>query len=159
MSDRDVEKERVEKLVLNAARAAGAPIPNGDTRGKPPAPDFWFDTDGSGVAIEVTELLCPAGIDRSTGRSAPLPIEREKFHEEVVQLAQGFYYAESAVETARAHVIFANARGKRRDKKAMARLLSDYVKANRQWNASARVLDRPPLTRGFYLGICLCRLR
>jgi hypothetical protein len=149
MSGRDDEKERVEKLVLDAARAAGAPIPNGETRGKPPAPDFWFGTDGTGLAIEVTELLCPTGTHRSTHKSAPLPVEREKFHGEVVRLAQQLYYAENGVETVRAHVVFTNARGRRQDKKVMAQLLRDHVKADRQWAGSGRGSDRPPLPEGF----------
>jgi hypothetical protein len=149
MSGKDDEKERVEKLVVDAARASGAPIPTGGTRGKPPAPDFWFNTDRTGVAIEVTELLCPAGTDRSTRKSGPLPVEREKFHGEVVRLAQRLYYAESGGETVRAHVVFANAREKRQDKKVMAQLLSDYVKAHRQWAGSAHDAERPPLPEGF----------
>lgn len=149
MSGRDDEKERVEKLVLDTARAAGAPIPTGETRGNPPAPDFWFNTGRTGVAIEVTELLCPAGTDRSTRKSVPLPIEREKFHGEVMRLAQQLYYAKNDVETVRAHVVFANARGKRQDKKVMAQLLSDYVKANRQSAGLGHTAERPPLPEGF----------
>jgi hypothetical protein len=147
MSSRECDKEKIEDRILEFARSAGAQIPVGERRGKPPAPDFWFDD--SGVAIELTELLCPAGTDLSTRTSTPLPVEREKFHEEVVRLAQQFYYEGSGVATARAHVVFTNVRRKRQDKNALARLLCDYVKTYGNWIGSGRILDRPKYPEGF----------
>lgn len=149
MSKRDEEKEQTEELAVNSARASGARIPTGGTRGKPPAPDFWFDTDRAGVAIEVTELLCPVGANQLTRKSGPLPVERKKFHDEVVQLAQERYYSENGSTNIRAHVVFANARGKLQDKKKMAKSLSDYVKAHHQWAGSGHNAEKPPLPEGY----------
>jgi hypothetical protein len=85
-TNRNDEEKRIESLVLGAARQAGAPIPVGERRGMELAPDFWIDTDDGGLGVELTEFLCPCDSD-----SAMPPVEEEKFHREVVRIAQQQY--------------------------------------------------------------------
>ena len=51
-------KKEVEQIVLDAARSAGVPIPDGGEAGE--EPDFRFHTETGGLGIDVSELLRPA---------------------------------------------------------------------------------------------------
>jgi hypothetical protein len=144
MPNRNDEKKRIEGLVLGAARQAGAPIPVGEGRGTEPAPDFWIDADDGGLGVELTEFLCPGDID-----NAMPPVEEEKFHREVIRIAQQQYYAAAGALPARVRVYFANSRGVRQNKQHMARMLCEHVKANLHRAEPAVALSGPSMPPGF----------
>jgi hypothetical protein len=144
MPNRNDEKKRIESLVLGAARQAGAPIPVGERRGTEPTPDFWIDTDDGGLGVELTEFLCPGD-----NGNAMLPVEEEKFHRQIIRIAQQQYYAAVGAFPARAHVIFANSRGVHENKQHMARTLCEYVRANLHRAKPAVAADRPKMPPGF----------
>ena len=123
MTDRNGEKKLIEARALAAARKAGAPIPTGEMPGE--EPDFRFATATCTLGIEVTEFLRPA---RSNGGS--VPVEEERFHKEIIQIAQEQYYQGTGVPPARVVSYFANAKGARQNKQKMARSLVEFVKAN-----------------------------
>ncbi|MBZ5662949.1 MAG: hypothetical protein LAO08_21320, partial [Acidobacteriia bacterium] len=77
------------------------------------------------LGIEVSELLRTA---RSNDRI--VPAAEANYHKEVVQIAQERYYGAADAEPAKVVLYFANARGKKRDKREMARALAEFVKAN-----------------------------
>jgi hypothetical protein len=115
------EKKAIETRALTAARKAGAPIPLGEIPGE--EPDFRFSSDTWG--IEVSELLKPA-----SSNFGIVPAEAETYHKEIVQLAQRQYYSAADATAVKVILYFANARGKKRDKREMARTLVEFVKAN-----------------------------
>jgi hypothetical protein len=119
----DEEKKRIEVYMLAAARNAGVPIPTGEKAGLEPAPDFIFENDGLGV--ELTELTRPA--DDEGGF---VPTAEEAFHRELVKAAQEQHYSAPDTKPCRLVVYFPIGSGKKRDKRKMARALSDFVKAN-----------------------------
>ena len=143
-SNRNEEKRRIERIILDAARHAGAPIPTGERNGKEPAPDFLFDTDDVRLGIELTELLCPVGAGGAKGDGL-LPIKREAIHREIVAIAQKQYYGTEGVEPARAHVVFANSIGacSTKQRKELARALCNYVRGNLKRAKSDRT-ELPP---------------
>ena|GEM_PF-1686465 len=144
MPNRNKEKRRIEKIVLEAARNAGAPIPTGEIDGKEPAPDFLFDTDNVGLGIELTELLCPGNSGCVEGQSC-LPIKREAVHREIVGIARKQYCATEGAQPARAHVVFSHSMGaySTKQRKELARSLCDYVKINLNRAKSDRT-EMPP---------------
>src|ERR1035437_7908336 len=144
MPNRNDEKKRIESLVLGAARQAGAPIPVGERRGTEPAPDFWIDTCDGVLAVELTEFLCPGDSD-----SAMPPVEEEKFHREVVRIAQQQYYAAAGALPTRVRVYFADSRGVHQNKQHLARTLCEYVKANLHRAEPTIALDGLSMPPGF----------
>ena len=123
MTVRNGEKKLIEARALAAARRAGAPIPNGEIPGE--EPDFRFATATGTLGIEVTELLRPA-----SSNGGIVPVEEERFHKEIIQIAQQQYCQGTGVPPARVVSYFANARGARQIKQKMARALVEFVKAN-----------------------------
>jgi hypothetical protein len=121
MSRSDQEKKAVETRALTAARNAGVPIPMGEVPGE--KPDFRFNANMLGV--DVSELLKPA-----SSNFGIVPVEAESYHKEIVQVAQQQYYAASNAKPAKIVLFFANARGKRRDKRELARTLCEFVRGN-----------------------------
>jgi hypothetical protein len=115
------EKKAIETRALTAARKAGVPIPLGEIPGE--KPDFRFNLNTLG--IEVSELLKPANSNFGI-----VPAEAETYHKEIVQLAQQQYYAAADATPVKVILYFANARGKKRDKREMARAFAEFVKAN-----------------------------
>jgi hypothetical protein len=115
------EKKAIESRVLVAARKAGIPVPFGETPGE--EPDFRFNQDALGV--EIRELLKPA-----SSNFGIVPAEAETYHQEIVRLAQQQYYSAADAIPVTINLYFANARGKRRDKREMARTLAEFIKAN-----------------------------
>lgn len=115
------EKKAIETGVLIAARKAGVPIPFVESPGE--EPDFRFNQDMLG--IEISELLKPA-----RSNFGIVPVEAESYHQEIVRLAQQQYYAAADAVPVTINLYFANARGKRRDKRGMARTLAEFIKAN-----------------------------
>jgi len=115
------EKKAAEIRALTAARKAGVPIPFGEIPGE--KPDFRFNENMLGV--DITELLKPA-----RSNFGIMPAEAESYHKEIVQLAQQQYYAAADAIPVTINLYFANARGKRRDKREMARALAEFIKAN-----------------------------
>jgi hypothetical protein len=115
------EKKAIETRALIAARIAGIPIPLGETPGE--EPDFRFNEGILG--IEISELLKPA-----SSNFGIVPAEAESYHQEIVQMAQKQYYGAADAIHITINLYFANARGKRRDKREMARMLAEFVKAN-----------------------------
>ena len=144
--NRNEEKRRIERIILEAARKAGAPIPTGERDGNEPAPDFLFDTDDGRLGIELTELLCPGGGGGTKGDGL-LPIKKEAIHREIVAIAQKQYYGTEGTEPARAHVVFANSIGacSTKQRRELARTLCDYVRINLKPAKS----DRTEIPSGF----------
>jgi hypothetical protein len=121
MVNRNHEKKVIENRALAAARSAGAPIPMGEIPGD--EPDFTFNSGALGV--EVSELLRPAGSNHGI-----MPVAEESYHQEILEMAQREYYANPNAKPAKIILYFANARGKKRDKREMARHLAEFVRAN-----------------------------
>lgn len=115
------ERKIVETRALTAARNAGVPIPMGEIPGE--EPDFRFNAGALGV--EVGELLRPASSNWGI-----MPVAAESYHQEIVQMAQKQYFADPNAKPAKIVLYFANARGKKRDKRQMARALADFVQEN-----------------------------
>src|SRR6266446_1521449 len=113
------QKKIIETRALVAARKAGVPIPLGEAPGE--EPDFRFNEGILG--IEISELLKPA-----SSNFGIVPAEAESYHKEIVQLAQQQYYAAAAATPVKVILYFASARGKKRDKREMARALVEFVK-------------------------------
>jgi hypothetical protein len=130
---RHAEKKRIEAWVLTAARTAGVPIPEGEVPGE--EPDFRI-SDAT-LGIEVTEILRPA-----SSNFGILPVEEESFHREVLAAAERVYYGLPNVPPAHVRLYFANAKGRKRSKREMARTLAEFVKANvRRANPFAAFTD------------------
>jgi hypothetical protein len=115
------ERKIIETRALVAARNAGVPIPLGEIPAE--EPDFRFNSDSLG--IEVSELLKPA-----SSNSGIVPAAEASYRQEITQMAQEQYYAAVDAKPAKIVLFFANARGKKRDKREMARTLSEFVKAS-----------------------------
>jgi hypothetical protein len=115
------ERKIIETRALIAARDAGVPIPLGEIPAE--KPDFRFNSNTLG--IEVSELLKPA-----SSNFGIVPAEAETYHKEIIQLAQQQYYADADATPVKIILYFANARGKKRNKREMARTLTQFVKAN-----------------------------
>lgn len=115
------EKKIIETRALTAARNAGVPIPSAEVSGE--EPDFKFNQGMLG--IEVSELLKPP-----SSNSGIMPAEEANYRQEVTRMAQEQYYAAADATPVKINLYFANARGKRRDKREMALTLAEFVKAN-----------------------------
>jgi hypothetical protein len=146
LPNRNEEKRRIERIILEAARNAGAPIPTGERDGKEPAPDFLFDTDDGRLGIELTELLCPGGSGGTKGDGL-LPIKKEAIHKEIIAIAQKQYYGTEGTQPARAHVVFANSIGEcsTKQRQELGHALCDYVRINLKRAKS----DRTEMPSGF----------
>jgi hypothetical protein len=59
-----------------------------------------------------------------------MPVEEESYHQEILQMAQTEYYSDPDAKPAKIVLYFANAEGKRRDKREMARSLAEFVRLN-----------------------------
>jgi hypothetical protein len=116
------EKKRIEAFMLAAARKAGVPIPTGETPYE--EPDFRFN-ETPALGIELSEVLRPA-----TSNHGILPVEQESFHKDIITKAQRDYYDTPDAKPAHVNVYFTNTRGGKRDKREMARTLTEYVKAS-----------------------------
>jgi hypothetical protein len=117
------DKKIVEAHMLSAAREAGVPIPVGEIAGE--SPDFRFATDGGPLGIEICEVLRPA-----SSNNGIVPVHQEAIHEEIMEAAQLAYYKNSQARRVKVQVYFADARGKKQDRDAMARALADLVAGN-----------------------------
>ena len=109
--------------MLSAARKAGVPIPVGEIVGE--SPDFRFATDAGPLGIELSEVFRPA-----SDNNAIVPVHLEAIHEEIMEAAQQTYYQNSQARPVKVQVYFADARGKKQDRDAMARELADLVAEN-----------------------------
>jgi hypothetical protein len=116
-------KKIIETRALDAARRAGVPIPNGEEPGE--KPDFRFRTETGILGVEVSELLRPA-----SSNVGIVPAAAESYHQEITEMAQEQYYGVADAKPAKVVLYFADARGKKRDKREMARALTEFVKAN-----------------------------
>lgn len=123
MRVKKTDKKIVEAYMLSVARKAGVPIPVGEVAGE--EPDFRFATDAGPLGIEMSEVLRPA-----SSNNGIVPVEQEAFHEEIVEAAQLAYFRNSQARPVKVQVYFADARGKKQDKHAMARALADLVAGN-----------------------------
>lgn len=119
----NVEKKRVEAYVLAAARKAGVPIPTGETPGE--EPDFRFNDETPALGIELSEVLRPASSNRGI-----LPVEEESFHKEIISKAQRDYCDTPNSKPVHVSVHFTSTRGEKREKREMARALTEFVQAN-----------------------------
>jgi hypothetical protein len=117
------EKKIIETRALTAARTAGIPIPTGEVPGE--RPDFRFQTETGALGIEVSELVRPA-----SSNGGIVPAAEATYHEQIVQMAQEQYYGAADANPAKVVLSFANVRGKKRDKREVARALAEFVKAN-----------------------------
>jgi hypothetical protein len=138
----DKEKKRLEAYVLAVARTAGVPIPHGETPDE--EPDFRFNKQSPTLGIELTEVVRPASSNHGI-----LPVEEEAFHKNIISEAERAYYDSVDAKPAHASVTFANAKGKKRDKKEMARILAKFVKANVYRASPFVALNRPETPDGF----------
>jgi hypothetical protein len=138
----DEEKKRIEAYVLAAARTAGVPIPHGETPDE--EPDFRFDNQTPALGIELTEMVRPASSNHGI-----LPVEEESFHKSLITKAESAYYDSVDVKPAHASVTFTNTKGKRRDKRVMAQILAEFVKANVSHANPFVAIYRPETPDGF----------
>jgi hypothetical protein len=126
--------------VLNAARNAGVPIPDGDNPSE--APDFIFRNEGLG--IEISALLRSA---ESNGGIAP--VEEAAFQKDVVRIAQAEYLGFPDFRPVRVIVYFPRNAGERRNKRNMARSLANFVRINRHRANPVVALTRMEVPDGF----------
>jgi hypothetical protein len=77
------------------------------------------------LGVEVSELLRQASSNYGI-----MPVAEERYHQEILQMAQTHYYADPNAKPAKIVLYFANARGAKRDKREMAGKLVEFVKAN-----------------------------
>jgi hypothetical protein len=115
------EKKIIETRALSAARNAGVPIPLGESPDE--EPDFRFN--GNTLGVEVSELLRPA-----SSNFGIVPAAEENYHQEIIRMAQQQYYSASDARPAAVILYFANARGRKRNKQEMARVLAEFVKTH-----------------------------
>src|SRR5229473_8160176 len=104
-------KKEIEQRVLNAARDAGVPIPDGGLVGE--EPDFRFHTDAGDLGIDVSELLRPACTNHGI-----LPLEQENFHAKILETARK-ECDKRRLPSLRVQVHFTNPRGEKRNWKAL----------------------------------------
>jgi len=123
MTPSNEAKKIVETRALAAARRAGVPIPAGEIAGE--QPDFRFNTETGMLGVEVSELLRPA-----SSNGGIVPVAAAAYHQQVVQMAQERYRRAAGARPAKVNLYFANSRGNRRDKRELARVLAEFVKAN-----------------------------
>lgn len=112
-----MNKKEVEARVLAEARKAGVPIPTGECQGE--SPDFRFGSDSGFLGIELSEILRPASTN-----SGIMPVQEEAYQRQIVALAEAAYDGPPI----HVSVYFADSRGIKRDKHAMARALTAFVK-------------------------------
>jgi hypothetical protein len=130
-------KKEIEQIVLDAARNAGAPIPDGAEEDE--EPDFRFHSATGSLGIEVSELLRPASTNHGI-----LPLEQENFHRRVLDAARE-ECDRRGLPPLRVQVYFTNPRGERQSWKELTRSLVDIVSANYEkaqpaWSQSGRAL-------------------
>src|SRR5690349_20822361 len=130
-------KKEIEQLVLDAARNAGAPIPDGGEEGE--EPDFRFQTVKGSLGIDVSELVRPACTNHGI-----VPLEQENFHAKILEAARK-ECEKGGLPSLRVHVHFANPRGERQNWRAMVQSLvavvvANYEKAQPAWSRSGREL-------------------
>jgi hypothetical protein len=118
----DAGKKRIESYVLAQARNAGVPIPTGEIPGE--EPDFHFNTKAGALGIELSELLRPASSNHGI-----LPVAEENFHRALVQIAQKEYFSVPEAKLVHVSIYFTNSRGKKGDKRQMAKSLLEFVRA------------------------------
>jgi hypothetical protein len=121
--NREAEKKRVEAYMLSAARESGLPIPTGESASE--SPDFRFQTDAGLLGIEMCEVLRPA-----SSNNGIVPVEQETLHREIMAAAKSAYYRNSQARLVNVQVYFADARGKRQNRGAMAQALANFVAKN-----------------------------
>src|SRR5437660_522773 len=130
-------KKEIERIVLEAARNAGVPIPHGGELGE--EPDFQFRSETKSLGVEVSELLRPASTNHGI-----LPLEQENFHRRVLDAARD-ECDRRGLPSLRVQVYFTNPRGNRQDWKDLTRSLvelvfANYEKAQPAWSQSGRAL-------------------
>jgi hypothetical protein len=135
------EKKEIERRVLEAARIAGAPIPNGELAGE--EPDFRVQVPGGVLGIEISEVMRPASSNHGI-----LPAEAEAFHESIMRAAQETYQKTNAAP-ARVSVYFSPTRGEKQDKRQMVKSLVESIAANRQRANPVVALKGNELPEGF----------
>jgi hypothetical protein len=135
------EKKEIERRVLDAARKAGAPIPDGEIAGE--EPDFRIPHTHGLLGIEISEVLRPA-----TSNDGILPAETEAFHQSIMIAAQEAFHKTNPAPT-RVNVYFSRARGKKQDKRQLIKALAECVAANRHRADPAVVLEGSELPEGF----------
>ncbi len=144
MRAKKTDKKIVEAYMLSAARKAGVPVPVGEVACE--EPDFRFATDAGPLGIEMSEVLRPA-----TSNNGIVPVAQEAFHEEIMEAAQSAYYRNSQARPVKVRVYFADARGKKQDRDAMARALADLVAGNsHRANPFVSLKERGELPDGFF---------
>jgi hypothetical protein len=138
----DNEKKRIEAYVLAAARAAGVPIPHGETPSE--EPDFRFNNQTPALGVELTEVVRPPSSNYGI-----LPVEEESFHKDIITKAERTYYDSADAKPAHVSACFSNTRGKRRDKGEMVRTLAEFVKTNIHRADPFVAIYRPETPSGF----------
>ena len=123
MGIRMTDKKIGEAYMLSAARRAGMPISVGEIASE--SPNFRFETDSGPLGIEMCEVLRPA-----SSNNGIVPVHQEAIHEEIMEAAQLAYYKNAQARPVKVRVYFADARGKKQDREAMARALANFVAKN-----------------------------
>src|SRR5271167_4736900 len=107
-------------------------------------PDFKIETPTGSLGMEVTEIL------RSNSGPFP-PVAEENLHKEVVRLAEE-HYQRSCKSPVDVLVYFLNDWPSKRDKKDMARALSEYVQSHYEPGTTTAIFSRlNGLPEGFSL--------
>src|ERR1700687_3679394 len=115
-------KKNIERWFLDAARERSTLFPDGEIENAE-EPDFKIHTATGPLGIEVTELL-------RIGEGPFPPVEEEKFHREVIEIAKSDYYHTPGAVPVRVLVYFWNVEGGKHDKQVMARALVEFVKSH-----------------------------
>ena len=114
-------KKEIERWFLDAARERSTLFPDGEIENAE-EPDFRILTATGLLGIEVTELL-------RIGEGPFSPVEEEKFHREVVEIAKADYYRTPGAIAVSVLVYFWNREGGTRSKQDMAKDLVEFVKS------------------------------
>jgi hypothetical protein len=136
------KKKEIERQYLELARRKGRFIPEGNI-GESEEPDFVIDTPHGALGIEITEVL-------RSGEGTFLPVEQERFHQEVVRIAEEKYGIIPGMSPADVLVYFWDDGVKRRDKAEMALSLVEFVRRHPVPTGDAETFSyRPSLPDGF----------
>jgi hypothetical protein len=138
--NRNQEKKKAKRLVLSAARKAGAPIPSGGLAGE--EPDFSFLAPHGSLGIEVGKFCVHPVV------TTEFLLLRRKHFINIMLKAQQKVYAASSAPT-RVNVYFSQTRKKRQSRRELIDALCNAVTRNRERAYPAVVLKGDELPEGF----------
>jgi hypothetical protein len=139
-----VSDKATERRALEAACAASPIIPAGKIQDFE-KPDFKIEAVSGLIGIEVTELLPPP-----TSEIFASPLQEKSFHQGVVQLAEQEYNRLPRAVPAGVVVSFWRIEDGKRDMRAMAHALAEFVRSHREQAKPVKIFSRlADLPEGF----------